>query len=110
MRIWEKSQAYAEYLGFIFALNEVVEGVSISEGSKNVSPRVESILKVLDKLDHMIDDIPPIQQPQRFGNQAFRTWYQRLQEVLKMWIIQLIQMHIYIFNLCRRLYASLRMP
>lgn len=82
MRLWEKSQAYAEYLGFILALNEEVEGVSISEASRTVSPRVMSILKVLDKIDALIDEIPPIQQPQRFGNQAFRTWYQQLQEVL----------------------------
>jgi hypothetical protein len=27
-------------------------------------------------------DIPPTQQPMRFGNKAFRTWHQRLQNVI----------------------------
>ena len=38
------------------------------------------MLKILDK---WIDEIPPIQQPQRFGNKAFKTWYLKVQEVSK---------------------------
>ena len=36
---------------------------------------------MLNKLDNWVDEIPPIQQPQRFGNKAFKTWYQKVQEV-----------------------------
>lgn len=36
---------------------------------------------MIDYLDNMVDEIPPIDQPQRFGNQAFRTWYQKLKDV-----------------------------
>ena len=28
-----------------------------------------------------ISEIPPIAQPQRFGNKAYRTWFQRVHEV-----------------------------
>ena len=36
---------------------------------------------MFSKLDEWIDMTPPIQQPQRFGNKAFKTWYQKVQEV-----------------------------
>lgn len=38
-------------------------------------------LALLDTLDGWIDDIPPQETPQRFGNLAFRTWGKRLEEV-----------------------------
>lgn len=36
---------------------------------------------MLNKMDRWINEIPPIDQPQRFGNKAFRTWFERLKEV-----------------------------
>lgn len=39
-----------------------------------------ALLSMLDTLDGWIDDILPLQSPQRFGNQAFRTWGDRLTE------------------------------
>lgn len=38
---------------------------------------------MLEIVSKWIDDIPPIQQPQRFGNQAFRIWYDKLKTVSK---------------------------
>ena len=38
-------------------------------------------MAMLDKLSLWVDEIPPIHQPQRFGNQAFRKWRDRLSEV-----------------------------
>lgn len=42
---------------------------------------IQSLLKLLDTLDEWIDEIPPLESPQRFGNLAFRTWGRRLEEV-----------------------------
>ena len=36
---------------------------------------------MLDVLDGWIDEIPPLQTPQRFGNLAFRKWGKRLEDV-----------------------------
>lgn len=36
---------------------------------------------MLDTMESWIDQIPPIDQPQRFGNKAFRTWCSKLEEV-----------------------------
>lgn len=44
------------------------------------SQSVENLLNILNKLSEWVDEIPPVQQPQRFGNTAFRTWLQKLRE------------------------------
>lgn len=41
----------------------------------------ENLLKLLDAMKKWISEIPPIDQPQRFGNKAYRTWFQRVQDV-----------------------------
>ncbi|KAL2725202.1 serine/threonine-protein phosphatase 2A activator-like [Vespula squamosa] len=79
MSVWEKSEAYFEYLGFILALNKSIEGKSLDSKCEQ-SPVVENILKMLNNLDEWITQIPPTEQPQRFGNKSFRTWHARLQE------------------------------
>lgn len=39
------------------------------------------MIALLDTLDGWINDIPPHESPQRFGNLAFRIWGKRLEEV-----------------------------
>ncbi|PFH33392.1 phosphotyrosyl phosphate activator (ptpa) protein [Besnoitia besnoiti] len=46
----------------------------------DVSENVLLLLKILLTLKAWIQDIPPVEQPMRFGNRAFRTWLQRLNE------------------------------
>ncbi|XP_063233666.1 serine/threonine-protein phosphatase 2A activator isoform X2 [Bacillus rossius redtenbacheri] len=79
MHIWEKSEAYSEIVGFILAMNAAVRGKSLSCKCA-VSPVTEGVVALLDKLDVWIDEVPPIEQPQRFGNKAFRTWIDKLRE------------------------------
>lgn len=80
MQKWDKSEAYFEFLGFIFAINDAIKGVSNSQGSEGASKNINKIVNLLDILSNWIDDIPPVQQPQRFGNAAFKTWYNRLKD------------------------------
>lgn len=77
MSKWKLSQAYADYMGFVLALNESVKSKKLT-CQFEVSQTVEALLKLLDTLDTWIDETPPVDQPSRFGNQAFRTWYSRL--------------------------------
>ncbi|KAL5483732.1 hypothetical protein EMCRGX_G020141 [Ephydatia muelleri] len=76
---WTKSQAYAEMIGFIYTLNESVKG-RMNSDPLPPSPAIDRLLAMLEKLSLWVDEIPPIQQPQRFGNQAFRKWRDRLSE------------------------------
>ena len=42
---------------------------------------IVSLLNVIKKLSDLVDEVPPIQQPQRFGNKAFKTWLTKVREV-----------------------------
>lgn len=44
------------------------------------SQEIDHILALLQTLSDWVDEIPPLQTPQRFGNLAFRTWGTRLEE------------------------------
>lgn len=72
---------FQEYLGFIYAINDTIKGKNNTQGSANASNEVNAIVDMLQVLNKWVDEIPPIQQPQRFGNQAFRTWYEKLKAV-----------------------------
>uniref|UniRef100_A0A1I8ITV8 Serine/threonine-protein phosphatase 2A activator n=1 Tax=Macrostomum lignano TaxID=282301 RepID=A0A1I8ITV8_9PLAT len=81
MRDWERSLAYQEILGFIAAVSSSVRGKPLQAGpdSYSVSERCGRLNSLLAKLDSWIDEIPPVEQPARFGNRAFKTWLQRLE-------------------------------
>ncbi|XP_074631882.1 serine/threonine-protein phosphatase 2A activator-like [Acropora palmata] len=76
---WEKSQAYSDFIGFVLTLNDAVKGKSMS-GDYHMSKASKKLVVMLDTMNSWIDEIPPTDQPQRFGNKAFRTWCNRLEE------------------------------
>jgi len=45
-----------------------------------VPSHIDPLMKWLDKLDQWLTDCPPIEQPMRFGNRAFRTWVDKIRE------------------------------
>ncbi|XP_040013101.1 serine/threonine-protein phosphatase 2A activator isoform X4 [Xiphias gladius] len=76
---WKRSQAYADYMGFILTLNEGVKGSKLTCQYK-VSETVEKLLDLLGTLDRWINETPPVDQPSRFGNKAYRSWYVKLDQ------------------------------
>lgn len=66
-------------MGIILTLNEAVKDKKISD-SYHVSQTVEKIIQMLEEMEKWVQDFPPIEQPQRFGNKAFRDWFARLSE------------------------------
>lgn len=79
MERWTKSEAYSEYVGFILALNEKIKGKKMTD-EFFMSEVTAKLLSVLETLDTWVNEIPPVDQPQRFGNSAFRTWLKKVQE------------------------------
>lgn len=69
-----------EYLGFIMALNEAVQGKGLSVECPQ-SSAVTKTIEMLNRFDNWITEIPPTDQPQRFGNKSFRIWNKKLIEV-----------------------------
>ncbi|XP_030840251.1 serine/threonine-protein phosphatase 2A activator [Strongylocentrotus purpuratus] len=79
MKKWLESQAYADYMFFVSALNDVAKGTKLTDEC-TMSTACEKVLALLEELLSWIAEIPPIDQPQRFGNKAYRTWHQKLQD------------------------------
>ncbi|XP_063373364.1 serine/threonine-protein phosphatase 2A activator-like [Cydia amplana] len=77
MAVWEKSEAYMEYTGFIATINESIKSKPLSVDCK-VNNNVKQLLHVLEEINKMIDEFPPVEQPQRFGNTAFRDWLDKV--------------------------------
>ncbi|KFW96304.1 Serine/threonine-protein phosphatase 2A activator, partial [Phalacrocorax carbo] len=121
MAKWKRSQAYADYMGFILTLNEGVKGkkltceYKVSEvGEEFGSPGfsfsafffpfwlytlgvrepIEKLVALLNTLDRWIDETPPVDQPSRFGNKAFRTWYAKLDQEAEKLVATVIPKHL----------------
>lgn len=48
------------------------------------------LYEYLGKLESYVDDIPPIEQPMRFGNKAFQTWLEKAKETFDEEIFNII--------------------
>ncbi|KFO65622.1 Serine/threonine-protein phosphatase 2A activator, partial [Corvus brachyrhynchos] len=122
MAKWKRSQAYADYMGFILTLNEGVRGKKLTceykvsevgeemvflsplhfeEGWHSPFPRallgrmpIEKLVALLNTLDRWIDETPPVDQPSRFGNKAFRTWYAKLDQEAEKLVSAVIPKHL----------------
>ncbi|KAJ8039296.1 Serine/threonine-protein phosphatase 2A activator [Holothuria leucospilota] len=76
---WKKSQAYSDYMGFVRMMNNAVKSKTLTD-SCNISETCHKLIKMIDIIDEWAKEIPPLEQPQRFGNMAFRTWHTKLKE------------------------------
>mmetsp|Transcript_8214 Transcript_8214/g.12593 ORF Transcript_8214/g.12593 Transcript_8214/m.12593 type:complete len:128 (+) Transcript_8214:188-571(+) len=45
-----------------------------------LSERITPLFNYIEKLNQWLDEVPPIEQPMRFGNKAFRTWLDKVKE------------------------------
>ncbi|KAF8494001.1 hypothetical protein F5888DRAFT_1795277 [Russula emetica] len=77
---WKQTQGYSDYSIFLRWLSEEVVGCSLPRTNNDQSEGVHRLLGLLDELDRWIDEVPPLPTPQRFGNLAFRTWGERLEQ------------------------------
>lgn len=81
------------------AINDAVKGKSI-DSNYSCSATIEKVIKMLDKFDKWIDETPPTDQPQRFGNKSFRTWHEKLNDVIFHYLKKLFKsQNIKFFNL-----------
>ncbi|GJP67573.1 hypothetical protein CLOP_g24377 [Closterium sp. NIES-67] len=67
------------FLGFIVGLSESIQGKKVSDPC-HVSPTCQKIVDFLETLISWVDEIPPSETLLRYGNPAYRTWQDRLQE------------------------------
>uniref|UniRef100_A0A7S3Y2V7 Serine/threonine-protein phosphatase 2A activator n=1 Tax=Heterosigma akashiwo TaxID=2829 RepID=A0A7S3Y2V7_HETAK len=76
---FSKSRTYSELMMFIRICNEKVKGLKVSDIQEH-SEIIGGLLGLLDTLEGWVGEHPPLQQPMRFGNKAFRAWHAQLVE------------------------------
>uniref|UniRef100_A0A2I3T5P9 Serine/threonine-protein phosphatase 2A activator n=1 Tax=Pan troglodytes TaxID=9598 RepID=A0A2I3T5P9_PANTR len=58
------------------------------------SQAIEKLVALLNTLDRWIDETPPVDQPSRFGNKAYRTWYAKLDEEAENLVATVVPTHL----------------
>ncbi|KAJ7151700.1 Phosphotyrosyl phosphatase activator [Mycena filopes] len=81
LEYFQTSSTHTDILTYINALNDSVVGVKLSAECSQ-SPGITAVLAVLDAVEAAAHDIPPVENAaSRFGNPAFRTFYDRVLEL-----------------------------
>ncbi|EPQ53928.1 Phosphotyrosyl phosphatase activator [Gloeophyllum trabeum ATCC 11539] len=94
VEVWKMTRGYRDYGIFLRRLSDSVVGTFLPWEPESVSQAITSLTALLDKLDSLIDEIPPLLTPQRFGNLAFRTWGKRLEEEADSLLSSLLPSHL----------------
>ncbi|KAK6587820.1 phosphotyrosyl phosphatase activator -related [Cryptosporidium xiaoi] len=100
--IFIDGKTHSEIIEFIELLSRSVRGKSLIpqyeyelEKPSKQDPSVAAIFILLDllaKLDSLVDEIPPIKQPMRFGNKAFQTWYDCAKQLSSSYLKELLNL------------------
>lgn len=73
---FKKSKTCKDVLDFVKLCAESVAGVKNDNEMSSIL--VNKFVLFMDRLYCLVDEIPPIQQPMRFGNKAFRDWHTKM--------------------------------
>jgi hypothetical protein len=84
-----KSKSCKDILDFVKDCAESIVGTKISD-EYSVSPIISKFELFMYRLYDLIDEIPPIKQPMRFGNKAFRLWHTKMLEEVKEFLMDLL--------------------
>ncbi|KAF8513211.1 Phosphotyrosyl phosphatase activator [Gautieria morchelliformis] len=81
LKAFQESETYVDIVNYIETLNESILGVKLSDDC-SVSPGVDAILVVLNKVEQVAKNTPPVNNSgSRFGNPAFKTFYDKVAEL-----------------------------
>lgn len=78
---WQRSEAYYDLLGFINAVSYAIQGKRINDPNIYISPTMKNVVGIFDKLNKLVDESPPVDQPTRFGNKGYRVWARKMHRV-----------------------------
>ena len=87
-KLFLESPTHELVVGWVFGLSDSVRDKTITEVQKSdaaQAPIVNDLLLVLDEAAEALSACPPIETGSRFGNPAFRTFLERIQERLPSW-------------------------
>lgn len=74
---FQRSETFYLVLDFIGNISIAVQGKRLTD-KLPMSTAAQKIMNLLKKLEQLAIETPPVEQPQRFGNMAYRTWHQKM--------------------------------
>ncbi|RKP39917.1 Phosphotyrosyl phosphatase activator [Dimargaris cristalligena] len=87
---FQQSPTYSRYMGFITDLNESVRGKKLTDQCPE--PQIiAKLVALLDAISKLAEETPPLQTDGRFGNPAFRTFYDKAQAQLPALVSEISQ-------------------
>jgi hypothetical protein len=86
---FQKSSTCKQILDFVKDCAESVVGSSMADEFP-VSEAVTKFVVFMDVLHSLVDEIPPLKQPMRFGNKAFRIWHEKVAVELSTFLVDLL--------------------
>ena len=82
---FQSSTTRNHILDYIQALNDAIVNVKLTDDCPS-SPQVLAVLNILDNIDQVAAETPPVNNSaSRFGNPAFRTFYDKVSQVRLPW-------------------------
>lgn len=78
---FQTSQTRNDIVQYILALNDSILNVKLTDICET-SPAVDAILNTLDRIEQLATETPPVENSaSRFGNPAFRTFYDKVSQI-----------------------------
>ncbi|KAL0058969.1 Serine/threonine-protein phosphatase 2A activator 2 [Marasmius tenuissimus] len=79
---FQTSETHKRIITFVETLNQAIVGAKLGDACEE-SDGVKAILGILSRVEEIVKDTPAVENSaSRFGNPAFRTFYDQVQEVL----------------------------
>ncbi|KAI9225745.1 MAG: Phosphotyrosyl phosphatase activator [Piptocephalis tieghemiana] len=80
LELFKASTTYTEYMSFVERLNEAVTNVRTRDSVKKTE-NIQSLVSMLNTLKDWVKEIPAVENAKsRFGNPAFRDFYDRVHD------------------------------
>lgn len=70
----------------------LVEELSVPDASyRSYAKSVNLLVDILSNMDHLVDAVPPLPGPRRYGNLACREWHRRIDLQMTKWLESYLQ-------------------
>ncbi|KAJ9121670.1 hypothetical protein QFC22_002290 [Naganishia vaughanmartiniae] len=80
LKAFQDGDTYRDLVNFVEELNTAIIGKKLSTVTE-ISPAIKTILEILDQVESIAQDTPPVDNAaSRFGNPAFKTFYDKVEE------------------------------
>ncbi|BFF96081.1 serine/threonine-protein phosphatase 2A activator [Drosophila madeirensis] len=89
LALWQRSRAYHDLIGYINGTSSAIQGIKSTDAMYE-SDMLRKLLRIFELLEKLVEKYPPLDQPQRFGNKAYRDWARDMREQLPELLGQLL--------------------